>query len=69
MIDTGKEECINFEIRIGDKLCRLILLYGSPSESQDNLEAFANNFELNINTAAANNAFLTISQLFKFWLI
>ena len=66
MIYRGKEECINFEIRIGGKLCRLVLLYGSPSEWQDNLEAFANNFELNIHTAKANNTFLTISELLKF---
>ena len=67
MTDRGKEEYIKFEIRIGGKLCGLVLLYGSPSESQDNLEAFANNFELNIDIATANNTFLTISQLFRSW--
>ena len=67
VIDRGKEECINFEIRIGGKLCRLVLLYGSPSQSQDNFEAFANNLELINDTATANNTFLTISQLFKSW--
>ena len=67
MTDREKREYINFEIRIGGKLCRLVLLYGSPSESQDNLEAFANNFDLNIDIATANNTFLTISQLFRPW--
>ena len=42
------QECINFEKRIGGKLCRLVSLYRSPSQSQANFEAFANNFELNI---------------------
>ena len=53
-------ECINFEIRIGGKLCRFVSLYRSPSQSQDDFESFANNFELNINTATAHNYFLTV---------
>ena len=52
-------ECINFEIIIGGKLCRFVSLYRSRSQSQDNFESFANNFELNIDTATANNTFLT----------
>ena len=54
------QECINFEIRIGGKLCRFVSLYRSPSQSQDDFESFANNFELNIDTATANNTFLTV---------
>ena len=53
-------ECINFEIRIGGKLCRSVSLYRSPSQSQDDFESFANNFELNIDTATAHNTFLTV---------
>ena len=53
-------ECINFKIRIGGKLCRFVSLYGSPSQSQDDFESFANNFELNIDTATPNNTFLTV---------
>ena len=53
-------DCINFEIRIGGKLCRFVSLYRSPSQSQDDFESFANNFELNINTATAHNYFLTV---------
>ena len=30
------------------------------SQSQDDFEAFANNFELSIDTATANNTFLTV---------
>ena len=53
-------ECINFEIRIGGKLCRFVSLYRSPSQLQDDFESFANNFELNIDAAAANTTFLTV---------
>ena len=53
-------ENINAEIRIGGKLCRFVSLYCSPSQSQDDFESFANNFELNIDTATANNTFLTV---------
>ena len=53
-------ECINFEIRIGGKLCRFVFLYRSPSQSQDDFEAFVNNFELNIDTATTHNTFLTV---------
>ena len=53
-------ECINFEIRIGGKLCRFVSLYCSPSQLQNDFESFAKNFELNINTATANNTFLSV---------
>ena len=29
------DECINFELKIGDKLCRFVDLYRSPSQNQD----------------------------------
>ena len=54
------KECINFEIKIGGKLRRFVSLYRSPSQSQDDFEAFANNFELNLDAATANNTFLTV---------
>ena len=53
-------ECINFEIRIGGKLCRFVSLYRSPSQSHDDFELFANGFELNIDTATAHNTFLIV---------
>ena len=53
-------ECINFEIRIGGTLCRFVSLYCLPSLLQDDLELFANNFELNIDITTANNTFLTV---------
>ena len=42
------EECINFEISFGGKLCNFISLYRSPSQSHDVFEKFADNFELNL---------------------
>ena len=38
-------ECINFEIRIGGKLCSFLCLYRSPSQTRDIFERFADNFE------------------------
>ena len=42
------EECLNFEISFGGKLCNFIPLYGSPSQSLDIFEKLADNFELNL---------------------
>ena len=53
------KECINFEIKIGDKLCNFVALYSSPSQSQDEFERFAKNLELNLDLISANNPFLT----------
>ena len=54
------QECINFEIKIGDKLCNFVALYQSPSQSQDEFVKFAKNLELNLDTVSANNPFLTV---------
>ena len=54
------QECINFEIKIKDKLCNLITLYRSPNQCQDDLESFINNFELNLDSIRTNNLFLTV---------
>ena len=37
-------ECINFELKVGDKLCTFVDLYRSPSQSQDNFQTFIDNF-------------------------
>ena len=51
------QECINFEMKIGEKLCNL---NRSPSQSQDDFETFLKNVELNLDTILANNPFLTV---------
>ena len=54
-------ECINFELKIGDKLCTFAALYRSPSQSQDNFETFIDNFELNLETLSRKNPFLLVA--------
>ena len=54
------QECINFEIKIKDKLCNFITLYHSPNQSRNDFESFINNFELNLDSVMVNNPFLTI---------
>ena len=54
-------ECINFELKIGDKLCTFVALYRSRSQSQDNFETFIDNFELNLETLSRKNPFLLVA--------
>ena len=54
------DECINFEILFGGKLCNFISLYRSPSQSQDVFEIFADNFELNLDKIANKNPYLIV---------
>ena len=55
------QECINFEIKIKDKLCNFISLYRSPNQSQDDFESFINNLECNLDSVMVNNPFLIVS--------
>ena len=41
-------ECLSFELQIGDKICNFVALYRSPSQSQDDFETFADNFEMTL---------------------
>ena len=50
-------ECINFTMRIGDKVCNFISLYRSPHQSIEEFETFADNLELNLDTIAKSNPF------------
>ena len=54
-------ECINFELKIGDKHCTFVALYRSPSQSLDNLETFIDNFELNLETLSRKSPFLLVA--------
>ena len=47
-------------MKIWEKLCNFIVLYRSPSQSQDDFETFLKKFELNLDTILANNPFLTV---------
>ena len=47
-------------MKIWEKLCNFIVLYRSPSQSQDDFETFLKKFELNLDTILANDPFLTV---------
>ena len=53
-------ECINFELRIGDKTCNFVVLCRSPSQSQDVFESFCENFERTLDNLVQNNPFLLV---------
>ena len=50
-------ECVRFELMVGDKLCNFIALYRSPSQSQDQFESLKGNLELNLESAVQSNPF------------
>ena len=47
-------------MKITEKLCNFIVLYRSPSQSEDDFETFLKNFKLNLDTILAKNPFLTV---------
>ena len=49
---------MSFELQIGDKSCDFVALYRSPSQSQDNFETFADNFEITLELLAQINSLL-----------
>ena len=51
------KECLNFQLKIGDKSCNVIALYRSPSQSQDDFET-SDNFEMMLETLAQKGSFL-----------
>ena len=53
-------ECITFEISIGNKVCRLIHLYRSPSQTQDEFQTFKSNLKLNLDALLCGNPFLSV---------
>ena len=54
-------ECINFELKIGDKFCNFVALYRSPSQTQKEFEKFSDNLELNSGTLSQKNPFLVVA--------
>ena len=51
-------ECLSFELQIVDKICNFVALCRSPSQSQDDFEIFADNFEMTLELLAQKNPFL-----------
>ena len=55
------QECIVFELKIGNKFCKIVSLYRSPNQSQDEFETFRNNLELILDKIFQTNPFLVIA--------
>ena len=53
-------ECFNIELKIGNKLCYIIALYRSLSQSQCEFEKFSEKLELNLDSLVQNNPFLLV---------
>ena len=49
---------MSFELQIGDKICNFVVLYRSPSQSQDDFETFPDNFEMTLELLAQKDSFL-----------
>ena len=45
---------------IGNKICNFITLYKSPSQNQDDFQAFIDNLEMNLEILAQRNPFLMV---------
>ena len=54
------QECINFEVKIGDKICNFVSLYRSPSQTKDKIENFIKNLEFNLEHIAKKSSFLIV---------
>ena len=54
------EECMNFEISCGGKLCNFISLYCSPSQLYDVFQNFTDNLELNLDKITTKNPYLVV---------
>ena len=54
------QESISFELQVISKICKFISLYLSPSQTSDDFEKFANNFELTLDALAESNSDLII---------
>ena len=54
------QECIIFEVLIGDKQCIFVALNRSTSQDQDELDSFSKNLEINLDKRALNNPFILV---------
>ena len=56
------QESINFELKIGDKLCNFVSWYRPPSQKQDEFERFSGYLERNLDRLFQSNPFLVIGD-------
>ena len=54
-------ECINFETRIGGKLCSFLCLYWSPRQTRNIFETYSDNFGLTLDTVVNKNPFSIVA--------
>ena len=54
------QECICFDLKLGSKLCTIVSLYRSPSQSADEFENFLNKVNLTMKLITQKNPFLTV---------
>ena len=54
------QECICFDLKIGSKLCTIVSLYRSPSQSADEFDNFLNKLNLTMESITQKNPFLTV---------
>ena len=49
------QECVTFEVMIGDKKCNFVVVYRSPSQNQDEFDSFSKTLEIAIEKLVLNN--------------
>ena len=54
------QECICFDLKIGSKLCTIVSLYRSPSQSADEFDNSLNKLNLTMESIIQKNPFLTV---------
>ena len=53
-------ECIVFDIKLGDKICSFVVLYRSPSQSSNEFESFSKNLELTLDRVMKNIPYMIV---------
>ena len=53
-------ECIVFDIKLGDKICSFVVLCRSPTQSSDEFESFSKNLELTFDLVMKNTPYMMV---------
>ena len=67
------QECICFDLKIGSKLCTIVSLYRSPSQSANEFDNFLSKLNLTMESITQKNPFLSVviddfnSRSSKWW--
>ena len=54
------QECITFQVMIGNKQCNFVALCRSPSQNQDEFDSFSKNLKITLDKLALNNPFMLV---------